>query len=282
MFGYIKTDRPYLYLKDDTLYKSLYCGVCKSIGATCGQAARFSLTYDVAFLSAVAHNIMNADVSIKKKTCVAHPVIKRPIAERDAISDKLAAVNVLLAYYKVRDDVYDNGKGRIKGLFLKRGYKKAKRSCPEIDGIVKKYYSELTDLEKKGVGSVDMVADPFARMLAEISDEVFGEYKTEFTAKLFYAVGKWIYLIDALDDYDKDVKKKNYNVFYVAYGSPSAKDFLKAHGEEADFVFSSVFSEIEENLDSIQFYFNKDLINNILRRGVKSVYAQTIKRIANG
>lgn len=50
MFGYVKPDLPYLYLKDDKLYKALYCGVCKSIGKTCGQKARLSLTYDIAFL----------------------------------------------------------------------------------------------------------------------------------------------------------------------------------------------------------------------------------------
>ena len=55
MFGYLVPDKPYLYLKDDTLYKALYCGVCKSIGKVSGQRARFTLTYDIAFLSAIAN-----------------------------------------------------------------------------------------------------------------------------------------------------------------------------------------------------------------------------------
>ncbi|MBO7368946.1 MAG: hypothetical protein J6U25_01515, partial [Clostridia bacterium] len=187
MFGYIKTDRPYLYLKDDTLYKSLYCGVCKAIGSNCGQMARFSLTYDIAFLSAVAHNIVNKDVTIKQQTCIAHPIIKRPVALRDELTDKLAMINVLLAHYKVCDDVYDNGKGRFKRSVIKRGFKKAKRMLPEIDALIVKRYGELTELEKKGVESVDMVAHPFAVLPAELSDEVFGEYKTEKTHALFYA-----------------------------------------------------------------------------------------------
>lgn len=62
MFGYISPDRPYLFIKDETLYKALYCGVCKSIGAECGQMARSALTYDMAFMSALLHNIRGDDV----------------------------------------------------------------------------------------------------------------------------------------------------------------------------------------------------------------------------
>ena len=57
MFGYVRYDLPNLFVKDVMLYKSLYCGLCKGIGASCGQAARMGLSYDVTFLSALLHNI---------------------------------------------------------------------------------------------------------------------------------------------------------------------------------------------------------------------------------
>lgn len=281
MFGYIKTDDPYLFKKDDVLYKSLYCGVCKAIGRSCGQAARLSLTYDIAFLSAVAHNVMNKDVTIENKRCVAHPIIKRPIAKKDELTEKLACINTLLAYYKVTDDVYDNGKGRFKRLVLNSGFKRAKKKFPMIDEIISARYEELRALEKRGEKSVDMVADPFSILLAEISDETLGEYKTENTRKLFYAVGKFIYLIDALDDYDKDLKKGNYNVFSSVYGRFNVKELLEKDGEEISFIFSSVFSSVEENLNAVKFYFNKDLITNILLRGLKKTFADVVKRILN-
>ena len=44
MFGYVRPDTPYLYVKDQTLYEALYCGVCKGIGKTCGQMARLGLS----------------------------------------------------------------------------------------------------------------------------------------------------------------------------------------------------------------------------------------------
>jgi len=281
MFGYIKPDNPYLFMKDDTLYRALYCGVCKSIGGTCGQVARFTLTYDIAFLSAIAHNIMNKDVAIEHAHCVIHPITKRPIAARDELSDTLANVNVILAYHKLLDDVYDEGKGRLGSVVFKRAYKKAKKSLPEVDEVVRVNYKNLYDLEKGGADSVDMVCDPFAVMLAGISDHVLGEYKNEFTYKLFYYVGKWIYLIDALDDYDKDVKKNDYNVYKLAYKSINAQNLVEEHGEELASYFNVVFSEIADCFKNIKFYFNADLVGNILLRGIPEATRKIIERIKN-
>ena len=188
MFGYLVPDKPYLYLKDDTLYKALYCGVCKSIGKVSGQRARFTLTYDIAFLSAIAHNILGVDIEIKKSRCIAHPITTRPIAKRDEISDMLAGVNVILAYYKVKDDILDENKGNVKSLFLKKGYKKAKKLYPKIDKIVSKCYQNLLELEKACSPSIDMVADCFAIMLKEISNEVFKDKATENTESILSSI----------------------------------------------------------------------------------------------
>ena len=67
MFGYVRYDMPNLYIKDFMLYKAMYCGLCKGIGASCGQAARVGLTYDVAFLSALLHNIAGIDRSEERR-----------------------------------------------------------------------------------------------------------------------------------------------------------------------------------------------------------------------
>ncbi len=268
MFGYLKPDNPYLYLKDDTLYKALYCGICKSIGSVCGQTARFSLSYDMAFMSAISHNILGVDVSINKERCIAHQIKKRPIAKPDEISKTLGAVNVILAYYKVKDDILDENKGGFKSNLLKIGYNKAKKLYPEIDEIVKKGYSELISYEKQNLDSIDVVCDPFAKILEEISAFVYKDKSTEFTRGLFYAIGKWVYLIDALDDYDKDVKGNNFNVLYNAYKVKTYSELINNHKQEICFVFSSIFAQISDNYKNIQMKYNTDLVTNILTRGI--------------
>lgn len=276
MFGYINPHDPYLYKKDDVLYRSLYCGVCKSIGATCGQLARFTLTYDIAFLSAFAHNIIGCDVEIKKSHCVVHPFKKRPMIKRDDLSDRLAAVNVILAKYKLSDDRFDEGKGTIKSSFINPAYKKAKKLMPSVDSVVRERYSELRTLESADNGLIDEVSGKFGDMLAELSDCVFDAYKTADTHKLFYYVGKWIYIIDALDDYDKDVKKKSYNVFYARYGESDFKSLIARYADDIDFMFADIFKNIGDSYDNIKFFFNRDLIENILFRGLKMKTKQVI------
>lgn len=268
MFGYIQPDIPYLYFKDATLYKALYCGLCKSIGRSCGQTARFGLSYDMTFLSALLHNIKNTDVTIEKQRCAANIFTRRPMALDDGITKTVACLNTLLTYYKLTDDILDEHRGRISRAFFKRGYKKAKALHPDAAEIVKARMAELFELEKAGCASLDMAADPFGLMIADLSDYCLGESATGYTRKLFYGVGKWVYLIDALDDYDKDVKKKNYNPFVSAYKAPTKDEMLAKNREEVDFVFKSVFAENAECLKNIKFYFNTDLTDNIILRGM--------------
>ena len=72
MFGYVKTDTPYVYMKDNILYKAMYCGLCKGIGKKCGQKGRLCLSYDLTFLSLFAHNVLGQDVKVNKERCVIH------------------------------------------------------------------------------------------------------------------------------------------------------------------------------------------------------------------
>ena len=257
-----------MYVKDGVLYKALYCGLCKSIGSSCGQRARLGLSYDMTFLSALLHNIMNRDVKIENRHCVLHPIVKRPMTADDEITRAVACLNTAFTYYKFCDDVEDEKKGRLKRSLFKKGLKRASALHPEIGKIIRRNMQALSALEKKKCASLDMAADPFGNMIAELSDYCLGEYATEATRGLCYGIGKWVYLIDALDDYDKDVKKGNYNPFYEAFGEKTRAEMLAKNGEEADFVFKSVCAANAENLKNIRFYFNHDLTDNIILRGL--------------
>ena len=77
--------------------------------------------------------------------------------------------------------------------------------------------------------------------------------------------------ISYLNDYDKDLKKKNYNPFYAAFGEGCRREMLAAHGEEVNFIFKSIDAENAECLRNIRFYFNHDLTDNIILRGIPAV-----------
>ena len=279
MFGYVRADTPYLYIKDETLYRAMYCGVCKGIAKTCGNAARMGLSYDVTFLSVILHNIAGVDVKIEKQHCFTHCIRSRQMAEVDELTKQLGALNTLLAYYKYTDDIEDGDGGRGKRLWFKKGFKRAKAKYPEIEKIVRENLAKQAKIEKAKTDSLDRAADATANMLAEVSDYVLEDKATPNTRTLFYMVGKWIYLIDALDDYDKDKKKGAYNPFIEAYRAPSREELVKGKaGKEIEFVFHSIFFDIRENLSKISFRFNRDLSDNILLRGLPA----TTKRVMAG
>ena len=279
MFGYVRADTPYLYIKDDNLYRAMYCGVCKGIGQVCGQAARMGLSYDVTFLSVILHNIAGVDVKIEKSHCLTHCIRTRQMAEVDELTRRLGALNTALVYYKYTDDIQDGDKGRGKRLWFKRGFQKVKQTYPEIERIVRENLANQEQVEKAKTESLDRAADATANMLAEFSDYALGEKKTSATHNLFYAVGKWIYLIDALDDYDKDVKKGAYNRFALAFQATCKKELLEGKsGEDVRYAFHALFFDIRENLSQIHFHFNRDLSDNILLRGLPA----TTKRVMEG
>ncbi len=276
MFGYIKTDLPNMYIKDTVLYQAMYCGLCKGIGKTCGQKARFVLNYDLTFLSVLLHNLQNLDVKVEKQRCIVHQIKKRPIAMVDELTERIARLNVILAYHKLNDDVIDSGKGRLKRNFFKSAYKKAKKNEPELDNIVKIRYEELLKLEEAKCDSMDIVADPFGNMMQDIVGVILKNNLTEEIKELAYYLGKWIYLIDALDDFNKDKKKKNYNVFINLFPSVNDKEqLLCEQRQELTIVFASVLNRIAELASKLNFKFNHDLIDNVLYRGL----AMQTKRI---
>lgn len=267
---------PNLYIKDLMLYKALYCGLCKSIGAACGQMARIGLTYDVTFLSALLHNMTGTDIRVERQNCVEHCIRKRPIAAVDELTKELGALNTVLLYYKLTDDVEDGGRGRGRRLWFAKGFKRAKRAYPAMVGIVERYMAEQNRTEREKTASPDMAADPTACMMRDLSDHFLKEKATEATAALFYGLGKWVYLIDALDDYDKDLKKKRYNPFILTYGSKNKKELLGQNGDIA-FLFDTLFYSLRENLAKIPFSFNRDLTDNVILRGIPSETARVMR-----
>ncbi|MBR1983065.1 MAG: hypothetical protein IKA12_00055 [Clostridia bacterium] len=270
MFGYVKTDTPNMYVKDTVLYKAMYCGLCKGIGKVSGQRARLVLNYDLTFLSVLLHNLAGIDVKIEKQRCIAHQIRKRPVAIPDELTEKIGAFNVILAKYKILDDVYDSGNGKIKNAFFNKAYKKAKKFTPELDEIVDKNYKILREYEKNNSDSVDMVADSFGNMISQAVQVLLKDKVDENLTKLCYNLGKWIYLIDALDDFDKDKKKGNFNVFINMYKDViDKKSLMELHKDYIVEIFSQVIVDIEDSAKKLDYKFNHDLTDNVLTLGLK-------------
>ena len=77
-----------------------------------------------------------------------------------------------------------------------------------MDIAIKKRYDELLRLEKTKCESIDMIADPFGNMMQDVVKIIMEDKITDEISELAYYLGKWIYLIDALDDFAHQDKHK--------------------------------------------------------------------------
>ena len=284
MFGYVLPERAHLYMKDFDLYRAFYCGICKSMQWQFGNASRFTINYDITFLSILLHNFLNVDVSMEQLKCITKPFTKRQSVKRNDLTDLLASFNVILSYNSLKDKVLDDKSKKAKAAmgFLKKAYKKACKNLPGAKEIITERYNALRELEKQNCNSVDKIAHEFAQMMSESVDLIIstfikaknleesvikGENKQSLL-RLVYNVGKWIYMIDALDDYDKDVKTKSYNPFVLSYITCDKKTLMESFGGEMVFTFTTCLNTIANSFKEVKFNFNTDFIKNVILNGM--------------
>ncbi|MBE5731730.1 MAG: hypothetical protein E7353_01730 [Clostridiales bacterium] len=270
MFGYVVVDKEKLTPQENALYRAFYCGVCKTVKQEYGNLTRVCTTYDITFLSILSHDCLNYPVQLTNESCIANPFQKKLIVKDNPLMRKVSAIAVLLVYYKLQDDIIDGKKSRkiLNTLFSKQ-VKKAKLIFPEADTIIDSYYQKLREMERANEKVIDKVSDCFGRMLKEIFELVIPSCD-ENVYSLAYNVGKYIYLIDAVDDIEDDAKSGNYNPFIASYGEYKNKvDFMQKYGKEMEF---SVYGTINKAICAFNDRsYNQSylLLKNIMHYGLK-------------
>lgn len=220
MFGYVRPFRPELKCKDYDLYKATYCGLCRCLRRRYGLIAPMFLNFDFTFLALLLWEPEESFTPCRGR-CHGNPLRKLPMCPDSPALDLAADESVILAWWKLRDSVQDEGS--VKGLparalsvLLGPAYRKAACRCPEFDQTVRGCLEELDALEKENCPSLDRTADTFARLLqGAVPDD--GE-RGRVLSQLLYHLGRWIYLADARDDLEEDKLSGRYNPVAARYG----------------------------------------------------------------
>jgi len=214
MFGYVRPLKSALAENDFAKYQAAYCGLCRVIGQRYGMVAQMFLNYDFAFLAMLLAEKQETPC-VECRRCPIFPWRSRDTWLQDAGLELAAAESVILSYWKLGDGIEDSGFWERcllwpLRLLLWRGYRKAAKRCPDFDVLVRSCLKELRQMEQQRLPSLDRPADAFARILQATSGrEEQGVQAAR--SHLLYHVGRWIYLIDALDDLEEDRKSGSYN-----------------------------------------------------------------------
>jgi hypothetical protein len=280
MFGYVTVDKPNMLIKDFTMYRAFYCGICKSLGQHYGQLKRFLTNYDVTFLAVLIHSILGKDIVISNEKCILNPIKKRSIVKDNDLMSIISDVTVLLAGYKIKDDIEDDKSIKKKTALriLKRALKKATKNQPEIAEIINSKMQDLSILEKEKSNNLDKVCHPFASMLDEILRILIKDKYNEKYGNIIYNIGRWIYIADAIDDIEKDYKKNAYNPYLVdCKDFTTKKDFIQKHYEDLTFALMSAYNAIKYNYSFIENLKYEGILTNIIWYGLLSKTNEVLK-----
>ncbi len=222
MFGYVRVDKGELKVKEYEAYRGLYCSLCRAMSKRYGVLSRLILSYDMTFLAMVRLSKENVLPQFRSGRCPFNPAKRCNYCQNaEAQFDYVCAAAVLMFYYKLKDDLVDEGLFRRLVVLLilplaALWRKKALRQFFEIDQIISNSMLQQAETEAAQTAEPDKAAHPAAHALGSIF--AFGEDdETRALYRFGYAVGRWVYLTDALDDLQKDLKQNKYNVFIAAF-----------------------------------------------------------------
>ena len=118
----------------------------------------------------------------------------------------------------------------------------------------------LDSLEKENCRNIDKMARLFGKVMEELFIYQEDEWE-EILRKLAYNLGKFIYILDAYEDVEEDIKKNSYNPFAEKY---QEKDFEKT----CRIVLTSAIAECSRAFEMLPLIDNVKILRNILYSGV--------------
>lgn len=273
MFGYININQKELSDDDRRAYQAYYCGLCRCLKANCGAKGQVLLNYDMTFLVVLLTGLYELEDTTDALFCALHPAKKRMVRMNPA-TEYAADMNLVLAYHNLIDDWRDDGAYTKKAFarILDKDYARIVPKYPRQVHAVEEYMRRTEELEKNNETNLDVMAGLTGEMLGEVfcwrEDEWAGELRT-----MGFYLGKFIYLMDAYEDYDSDQKHGSYN--------PLRNLAKEEHGEFdtiCRLLLTSMISECAKSFERLPVLLHASILRNILYSGVWSHYEYSRKK----
>lgn len=257
MFGYIKPRVSELRVREHECYRATYCGLCHSMAKTLGRASCGTLSYDFAFLGVIRMILTGESPEFEKRRCAAHPFRKRASVKNNQSLEYCSAAAALLSYGKCRDDINDEKgfrrlRARLALPFFARARKKALKRVPELTGLdrrIASLLSEMSEIERNGSDepSADRLGELFGMILGEIVSFGLDGREARTSYAFGKAIGHWLYLVDAADDYAEDVRMGRFNPYAAIWSDE--KGFDACRREDVSCALIALLMDAERALD---------------------------------
>ncbi|MEJ8555031.1 DUF5685 family protein [Tepidibacter sp. Z1-5] len=262
MFGYVRINKMELKMKEYYKYRGYYCGLCKYLKENFGEISRLSLNYDITFLIILLSSIYKSQNSITKERCIVKPTQKTLRIVND-ITEYGANMNIILTHNKLKDNIEDDKRIKDHILFYIHSnvYKKIDNIYKQKSEFIKNKLKELSELEKNNIMSIDKTSNIFGDIMKEVFSYKEDEY-AHILGNIGFNIGKYIYILDAYEDLDEDLKKGRYNPFMNYIDN---RENLKSKVENLILI---ILSFIEEDINKLELSENRGIVENIIYSGM--------------
>ena len=271
MFGYVTTNKPELKVREFYRYQNYYCGLCQTLKRRYGHLSQFCLTYDMTFLSILLTGLYEPKTLKKEYRCLTHPLKKMEILSNEYM-DYAADMTILLCYYQCLDDWQDDKKlsAWMESRVLKEKVRQLCARYPRQFRAVRKYIRLLAKKEEEGSTDVDQLSGLTGQMLGEIFVMQEDVWADTLRGIGFY-LGKFIYLMGACEDLEKDIEKHRFNPLIKRSRQPDYDQYIQN-------ALNTIMACCAAEFEKLPIILDVEILRNILYAGVWMRYEKMMRR----
>lgn len=265
MFGYVTIYEPELKMKDYRKYRGYYCGLCSVLKKKYGSIGQLTLTYDMTFAIILLTSLYECESTREDHRCKAHPV-KKQVMLFNKFTEYAADMNIVLSYYHLKDDWEDEKKlsGLAGSAAFHRNAKKIIAKYPRQCSVIQKELQEIVQCEQEGCMDIDRISGCFGRLMSELM--VYQEdHWQETLRRLGFFLGKFIYIMDAFEDLEKDLEKGLYNPLKPLKDRENFEEYCRE-------MLCMMVAECSAEFEKLPCLEDADILRNILYAGVWNRY----------
>lgn len=273
MFGYIAPVLSVLSEEQKQRYRAFYCGVCHSLRNRHGQLGRVSLSNDMTFLSLLLSSLYEPETRDHRSRCPVHPMKSHEYFSSSLI-DYAADMNALLFYYKCEDERMDDRsiRGKAGESLFRKTADRVRERWPDQAEAISIALRDLWKEEKQPSPNADILCNLSGTMLGA----AFVPYPSDPWSTLLRSVGesmgRFIYWMDAWEDYDEDLKKRRFNPLKPWHDRPDYEDFCRE-------TLELLISEAAQSFELLPLEQDLELLRNIIYSGVWQKYTLKTERM---
>lgn len=261
MFGYLTAATGLLTPEELARYKASYCGLCRSLQERHGNLSRLTLNYDMCFLVLLLQSLYEPEEQCGEDACIIHPFQPR-LWEKSGATAYCADLNLVLAYLKCLDDWEDDGflPALAEAKTLQPAYERVCAEYPRQCAAIRQGMEALHALEHARDEDPDAAASSFGSLMGELfiwRDDRWSDTLREMGS----ALGKFLYVMDACMDLDRDAAFEKYNPFRRFYGLPD-------NGQRFRAVLKMLLGDCAHAFDRLPLVQDAALLKNILCVGL--------------